>query len=643
MSSGDGEWLGLPTRQPWTDAERKQFESFARLIATNGDSRGALDGADHENPRPVAACLVLADLADQGWALQANDDDVRVCPPSQANGAEAEKDRVRKQELLKRAEQLRTPSIRRFIEGMEQPHEHQGKFVSIYSLMRDGEELADSLATMAPDSWRSVLDPYVQVISSHSQRCLYTGLRLGDIWRYFRHTWINQYASTPGRTMQILVRDRARPFHPVIGIASLGSAIVQIRERDEWLGWQPAEFLSSLEENPTLRVSKWLVDRMEQGRNEIYLEDLIAHGLYWPPLWDTPTTEAITALRDEARARWQAHRRLARREDFSSSADRDWSRRASTDLFRSKRCAALADLLEVRRDLAPFLLPKPTVPGLREALADTSARTGILRLLRRAKAEAIGTEIADLTVCGAVPPYNVILGGKLVAMLSVSPTVISAYRDQYENYESVIASSMAGRPIRRRSNLVFVGTTSLYGSSPSQYNRLRMPGEVLKGSTEIAFLRLGKSRSFGTSHLSADTVAALVRLTSVSETGIRINSIFGEGVNPKLRKVRDGLNALGWPADELLQHRRQRIIYGVPLVTNTRDYLLGLDQEPNYRFRSNVARDAERISDWWEGRWLRRRVQSHSVLEAVRRHTNPSSGGHGARVVLPPVDDNKDY
>ncbi len=572
-----------------------------------------------------------------------NDDDVRVCPPSQANGAEAEKSRVRKQELLKRAEQLRTPSVRRFIEGMEQPHEHRGKFVSIYSLMRDGEELADSLATMDPDSWRSVLDPYIQVISSHSQRCLHTGFRLGDIWRYFRHTWTNQYTSTPGRTMQILVRDQARPFHPVIGIASLGSAIVQIRERDEWLGWQSADFLSSLAEKPTLRVSRWLVDRMEQGLNEIYLEDLIADGLYWPSLWEAPTTDAIIALRDESKARRQAHRRLARREDFSSSADRDWSRRASTDLFRSKRCTALADLLEVRRDLAPFLLPKPTAPGLREALADTSARRGISRLLRRAKAEAVGTEIADLTVCGAVPPYNPILGGKLVAMLSVSPTVVSAYRDRYADYESVIASSMAGRPIRRRSNLVFVGTTSLYGSSSSQYNRLRMPGEVLKGSAEIAFLRLGKSRSFGTSHMSADTVAALVRLSQVSEGGIRINSIFGEGVNPKLRKVRDGLDLLGWPADELLQHRRQRIVYGVPLVTNLRDYLLGLDQEPDYRYRSNVAKDVERVSDWWEERWLRNRVQSHSVLEDVRRHTNPPSGGHGARVVLPPVEDSEDY
>jgi hypothetical protein len=117
-------------------------------MATAG---GILDSATRGHPRATAACLVLADLVEQGWDLQVDHGDVRVCPPSQARGAEAEKTRVRKQELLKRTEQLRTPSVRRFVEGMEQPHEHRGRFVSIYSLMRDGEELAESLATVESD------------------------------------------------------------------------------------------------------------------------------------------------------------------------------------------------------------------------------------------------------------------------------------------------------------------------------------------------------------------------------------------------------------------------------------------------------------------------------------------------------------
>jgi hypothetical protein len=37
--------------------------------------------------------------------------------------------------------------------------------------------------------------------------------------------------------------------------------------------------------------------------------------------------------------------------------------------------------------------------------------------------------MADITVCGAVQPYNAVLGGKLVAMLSASPEVVQAYHE----------------------------------------------------------------------------------------------------------------------------------------------------------------------------------------------------------------------
>jgi hypothetical protein len=81
-----------------------------------------------------------------------------------------------------------------------------------------------------------VVDPYIQFVDS-TAICLETGLRLNDIWRYFRHTWVNSYRSVPGRSMMVLVRDRARPAHPVIGIAALGSSVVQQSVRDKWIGW----------------------------------------------------------------------------------------------------------------------------------------------------------------------------------------------------------------------------------------------------------------------------------------------------------------------------------------------------------------------------------------------------------------------
>ena len=59
--------------------------------------------------------------------------------------------------------------------------------------------------------------------------------------------------------MLLLVRDRAAPFHPVIGIAALGSPIVQIKERDDWIGWQSQpSSLRSLSQ-PTLAMARWVI------------------------------------------------------------------------------------------------------------------------------------------------------------------------------------------------------------------------------------------------------------------------------------------------------------------------------------------------------------------------------------------------
>lgn len=634
-------WLNLPLPPSWSPAGRRACLGFARRLADGADGHGA--GLPKSTDAGVmAACQVLRDLARQGWAIRSEAGQVEVQPPSIETDSHAEKARVRRQELIKRDEQLQQPSVRRFVEQMEQPREFRGSFVSIFTLMRDGRQLATTLEHIGSGStdstWRSAILPYVQVVRVGA-RCQHTGLRLVDIWRYFRHTWTNQYTSTPGRTLALLVRDRAAPHHPVIGIAALGSAVVQIRERDEWIGWQPQQFLSVLEQKPELRWARWVMRRLDVTRAELYLDDLVEDGLCWPSLWDDPTDDAIDKLRTEADSRRRGHHRFARRSDFESAAGRTddsiWRNRAESDLFRSKRCLALADLLRCRQALLPHLGPKPSRKGLQSALADGDGRRAITDILRRAKAEAVGTEIADLTVCGAVPPYNALLGGKLVSMLAVSPGVVRAYRTRYADHASEIASSMAGRSIQRRSNLVFVGTTSLYGSSTSQYNRLRLPASALSGTSDIVFRRLGKSRSFGTSHLSSETVATLVTLAERSRVGVRVNSIFGEGVNPKLRKIRHGLDLLGWPSDELLRHRRPRIVYGVTLVDNLLDYLLGAETAPHYGFRRNVANDDARIAEWWYERWLANRVQQPDVMAAVRTHTLDRPVQHGARVTLP--------
>ena len=605
-----------------------------------------------------AGLCVLTDLARQRWSIRINKSgDLEVKrPEGDRLDPMRVKARIRAQELVKRDEQLREPAARRFVKEMEKTTIHNGHLVSIYSVFRDGRELAESLRATRVLSGEAriralqqVIDPYIQFVDD-AEFCERTGLRLQHIWRYFRHTWTNQYTATPGRSMGFLIRDRAREYHPVIGIGSLGSPIVQIRERDAWIGWLPEVFMEFAREAPAAEIGKWLHMTVETAIGEIYLDDFFEEELLCPADLRAPTPEMLRRLLAYGETQRELHHRLANstelkrptRRDESGTTGAYWQTRARTHLYRSKRALSLADMLRSRMVLRQHLSASPTREEVCSLLDTAEGRQVVRRVLRKAKADHVGIAMADITVCGAIAPYNLILGGKLVSMLAVSPEIITAYRGKYAAQESEIASSMAGRPIVRRSELVFLGTTSLYGVGSSQYNRLRIKADRLGGKKgeQLAFLELGKSEAYGTSHFSSDTVRALVSLVQQSSNGRRVNSIFGEGVSPKLRKIRDGLDALNLPADVLLKHGRQRIVYGVPVARNLREFLLGMDDEPEYSFdMDDPSRSTREISCWWAERWLGKRLESDDVLARVEEHTLVRPIRHGARVVLPLVDD----
>lgn len=666
-------WITLSPPFPEDSAERGAFHRHALRLAQLLDTGGGdepLDEAIQEALRPHtseattatsrAAHGVLTDLARQRWPVRVTEGgDVQVRRPvGHELSPRREKARIRAQELVKRDEQLREPSKRRFIKGMEKRALHKGKFVSVFSLLRDGRELASSLrsARSLPEPERlaalkRAVDPYLQFVDE-AECCEHTGLRLQDIWRYFRHTWTNQYTSTPGRSMAFLVRDRARDNHPIVGIGSIGSPIMQIRERDAWIGWHSDAFMEFASESPSAELGRWLCDTVDTAIQELYVVDFFEEGLLSPSDLRSPTPQALERLSAHGETQRALHHRLAQARELKRPPKRDalgstvahWEQRARAHLYRSKRALSLAEMLGARLVLQRHLSESPSSEELRALLETREGRKVVKKILRKAKADRVGIAMADITVCGAVAPYNPILGGKLVSMLAASPAVVRAYREKYSEQESEIASSMAGRPIVRPSELVFLGTTSLYGVGSSQYNRLRMPSERIGGrrGERLAFLELGKSEAYGTSHFSSDTVAALVSLVQQSSNGLRVNSIFGEGVSPKLRKLRDGLNALNFPASKLLKHGRQRIVYGVPLVRNLREYLLGMDAEPEYMFRLERAEESvEEIAAWWTERWLQMRINSDDVLERVERHTLVRPIRHGARVVLPRVEDDQ--
>lgn len=570
---------------------------------------------------------VVGDLIQQGWTLELRKQHLYGQRPL----ATMPREMLRQRLLVRRDEQLQKPSVREFVQQMERWRLCRGTRTSILSLMRDGSALARSLAEGG--ALGDLMDPYVQFVSSEGV-CTLTGLRTQDIWRYFRHTWSSPYESVPGRSLQFLVRDRAAPFHPVIGIAALSSAAVRLGPRDKYIGWDTHQVIDRLLSNNRKSAIEWAQQVIRNALDEIYIVDLVRDKILPtdPDEWSMETASACAAAGQAARTQ---HHRLMEAREYKASDDvssvEACVKRAELYLFRAKRATEISNLIMLRLQL------KHDIP-------EGGGRDLFAKVVRIARSKTVGTEIADLTVCGAIAPYSHLAGGKLIAMLAVTPEVIAEYKRRYNAVPGIIASSMAGRPIGRPANLCYVGTTSLYGKRPSQYDRLNMPAQLVGGArtdtVKYEFIRdqtSSRTQGIGTFHFAARTLAGLERFVQSRKGGWKANNVFGEGTSPKLRGLRDGLVALGLNADELLIHGMERSLYGVRLARNLDRYLLGFDEEPDWMI-DPTRQAADGVSQWWIERWGSPRAARRDVRESIERERLAYPIRHHARVQLPDQD-----
>jgi hypothetical protein len=228
-------------------------------------------------------------------------------------------------------------------------------------------------------------------------------------------------------------------------------------------------------------------------------------------------------------------------------------------------------------------------------------RRAVATVLKERLKTVISTQVMDLSVCGGVAPYSGLTSGKLTALLMASREVQEAIEQRYSGTPSVIASQMAGRAIRKGARLSAITTTSLYGIGSSQYNRLKLRSKNFSNlKSSIAFEKIAKTDGFGSIHLSSQTVLAL-REVATQEFGVRrINSRFGEGTSPRMRQIREGLEALGINANAVLEHSTKRLLYGCRL--------------PEDRSLENSQSDIGQI---WLQRWVSNRLQQAHVRERI--------------------------
>jgi hypothetical protein len=659
----------------------ERFQALVSALAEIGDEATALAaieaeyawasrqrGAPNMRDRYRTALCVLKDLLGQGWVRRYRDHRLEIAPPDYTNPPRTMRDVARQKAAIRlsmtaeRLAQLQKPSTVSFLAQIERPRRFNGRTVSVLDLIADGENLGRDLRAAAKldgtdrtEALRSVIRPYLQIVTDGA-RCEWTGLRLNDIWRYFRYSWSLPYFSTPGRNLFYLVRDAARALHPVIGIAALGNSIVRLSDREIWIGWSVESIADRVRHSQRqghvgshqiCRLAHALFSALERG-----IEGVDASGLASRSELDEPSEELLGRLLDRARTSARIRVDRLRRHALTRAPDAPRLPRRSVPrdenqsmllkaledrpvsladqsvdaLFEQKRASELAELLRAKRAFLAEDLRSDAAAALVRMLDDEEGRRAIGAAIKSIKKDHIGTSMMDVIICGAVPPYSHMLGGKVVCMLLTSPEIRRDYHDRYGQAASGIASRMKGQPVTKPAELVFLGTTSLYHVGSSQYNRVRVPGSLAGGTGEIRYERLGSTRGYGSVHFSERTRKLLEAVTIAERGASLITRTFGEGVNPKLRLVREGLACVGLDPDHLLQHQCRRIIYGIPLARNAREYLRGEATVPDYILPAETVDQAknvtEAIAEHWRTRWLSKRIASQDVLERVLR-TDP--------------------
>jgi hypothetical protein len=604
-----------------------------------------------------ATALVIADLIDQGWTVSPDGNRVLFQPPGIQTAGETvdeAKLRLRKSLQIGRDRQLAAPSVHSFIDRFSRPAKNNSHISSALDVVDNGSELAELLQPLsnltreeALTRLRSIVDPIVEVCDERA-RCSVTGIRLLDLWRYFRHTWSLEYRSIPGRQLPLLIRNAARPNKPIIGIALLASPVLRTKPRDQWLGWIPEPFIANL------RSGKWnsktalkaLSARIDESISQIRWDDLASRADIEDP------TERVVIRLEMKGAGANAARERQLQEDYTEALETrgaprsqidpakrgtiniDWLAASEDLLFVRKRAETLAKLLGAKRAFRSLNWRTNGASLLNQLLSTPIGERALSVALQEVRKAGLASQVADLSVCGAVAPYNLLLGGKLVALCVASEEVRHSWRKRYEDQISVISSQMAGRPHYRPADLKILTTTSLYGSGSSQYNRLRLrAAEYPALRSDIVWQELERTAGYGTVHLSGKTVAILREVAEQRYKARRVNNRFGEGTSPRLRQVREGLDVLGIDSNDVLHHATPRLFYICALGPGADKQLLGFTAE-----KDCVGSSMRAIADAWRSRWLLQRICNPAVLDRLKE-LGPST----IKNELLPIDDSGQY
>ena len=379
-----------------------------------------------EGLKYMAVLSVLIDLSQQGWVFDIIEEKLVL---------KMETDNIDDKKMLRyrlsaeRNAQFKIESVAKFIHRMEEDKKYKDEYVSIKSLIGDPQLLLNKIKKN-----ERVCEPYIQLATS--DRDEFTGYRLLDIWRYFRYTWSIPYKTMPGRNLYYLVRDSLQPKHPVIGIFALGNSVLNLTVRDDDIGWT----VEAIKKNMTRRVNvsfckqslsetngktvKVKVERPIETKEEFEKRITDYADKMYPLLLKNITTAIndlyVKDLGYHRQTRYPRREQVNRLLDMAAEYAKksinnknnetapDWEVEAQTNLFKRKRASELAKLLSTKI-IFNNAKGRNNKEKLLFLLSNEEGKKAINTALIANRKCKIGSNMMDIIVCGAIPPYNELL------------------------------------------------------------------------------------------------------------------------------------------------------------------------------------------------------------------------------------------
>ena len=177
--------------------------------------------------------------------------------------------------------------------------------------------------------------------------------------------------------------------------------------------------------------------------------------------------------------------------------------------------------------------------GLQSPTLSSKVRDDYLGLNREDKDYWINQSLYAQRI-GALPPYNDLLGGKMVSLSLTANKIRNVYAEKYKD----ILTIKRKRIIPNR--LMFITTTSAFGKS-SMYDRIKYNGEIVAKF-------LGYTSGAGTFHISEMLYKECLRF--LNKNGFNIERGMQIGPSRKLKLIAQALRKLNLPNFEFHQLKR---------------------------------------------------------------------------------------